>query len=85
MKTVEGYFVHIRQLIQDIPEAHAERYEEQILSVTRGNLRIRLRFTDQALLEISEAFVLIAGELQWLSYRVGEASLFDRYLVLAVC
>ena len=69
MKTVEEYFAHIRQLIQAIPEAYAERYEEQILSVTRGNLRIRLRFADQALLEISEALVLIADRLQGLSYR----------------
>ena len=47
MKTIEEYFTHVRQLIQNVPEAHAERYEEQILSVTRGNLRIRLRFFDQ--------------------------------------
>jgi hypothetical protein len=69
MKTIEEYFDQIRKLIQAIPEAHAERYEEQVLSATRGNLRIRLRFSDQALLEISEAFVLIADELRWLSYR----------------
>jgi hypothetical protein len=69
MKTIEEYFTHVRQLIQGIPEADAERYEEQILSITRGNLRIRLRFSDQALLEISEAIVFIAGEPRWLSYR----------------
>lgn len=49
--------------------AHVERYEEQILSVNRGNLRIRLRFSDQALLEVSEAIVFVAGEPRWLSYR----------------
>ena len=69
MKTLEEYFTHVRQLIQGVPEAHVERYEEQILSATRGNLRIRLRFSDQALLEISEALVFITGESQWLSYR----------------
>jgi hypothetical protein len=69
MKTIEEYFTCTRQLIQSVPDAYAERYEEEILSVNRGNLRIRLRFSDQALLEISEAIVLVAGEPQWLSYR----------------
>jgi hypothetical protein len=61
MKTLHAYFTSIRQLIQDIPDVHIERYEEQILSADRANLRIRLRFVDQGLLEISEAFVLIAA------------------------
>jgi hypothetical protein len=69
MKIIEDYFTYVRQLMQRVPDASAERYEEQILAVHRGNLRIRLRFADQALLEISEAIVFVAGELQWLSYR----------------
>ena len=39
------------------------------MSATRGNLRIRLRFGDQSLLEISEAIVLVGEEPHWLSYR----------------
>ena len=50
MKTVEEYLDHIRQLIQDLPDAQTERYEEHLLSATRGNLRIRLRFFDNTLL-----------------------------------
>jgi len=69
MKSIGEYFTRVRQLIQGVPEASAERYEEQILSATRGNLRIRLRFTNQALLEISEAIILVAEEPLWLSYR----------------
>lgn len=69
MSTVEEYFAAVRQLLQLVSDAQAERYDEQILTVTRGNLRIRLRFSDQSLLEISEAIALIAGELHWLSYR----------------
>ncbi len=69
MNTVEEYFDHVRRLVQNLPEAQAERYEEHILTATRGNLRIRLRFADNALLEISEALVLVGGELYWLSYR----------------
>ena len=67
--TLEDYVTHVRQLIQDMTNVRIERYDEQLLSETRGNLRIRLRFADQALLEISEAIVLVAGELQWLSSR----------------
>jgi Family of unknown function (DUF6516) len=69
MRTIEEYFTHVYQLVQGLADVHAERYEEQMLSVTRGNLRIRLRFSDQALLEMSEAIVLMAGELRWLSSR----------------
>ena len=69
MRTIEEYFTHVYQLIQNLAEVDPERYEEQILSVSRGNLRIRLRFSDGGLLEISEAVVLISGDLQWLSHR----------------
>ena len=54
MRTIEEYFTHVYQLVQGLPNVQAERYEEHILSATRGNLRIRLRFPDQALLERSD-------------------------------
>lgn len=62
MKTIEDYFTYVRQLMQRVPDTSAERYEEQRLSVHRGNLRIRLRFSNHALLEISEAIVIVAEE-----------------------
>ena len=61
MNTVEEYFDHVCRLAQSLPDAQAERYEEHSLTATRGNLRVRLRFSDNALLEISEAFVLVGG------------------------
>jgi hypothetical protein len=54
VNTVEEYFDRMRQLVQSVPGAQAERHEEHILSATRGNLRLRLRFSDKALVEISE-------------------------------
>jgi len=69
MRTIDEYFARVRQLIQAVPGVYAERYEEQILTSIRGNLRIRLQFSDQSLLEISEAIVLIGEESRWLSYR----------------
>src|SRR5437667_1754121 len=67
--TLKAYFAHIFRLIQALAGVDIERYEEQLFSGTRGNLRIRLRFADQALLEMSEAVLCTAGTLQWLSYR----------------
>jgi len=69
MRTVEEYFAAVRQLLEVVSDAQAERYDEQILTATRGNLRIRLRFADQSLLEISEAIALLGEEPHWLSYR----------------
>ncbi|MBI2997089.1 MAG: hypothetical protein HYY46_01315 [Deltaproteobacteria bacterium] len=69
MKSVEDYFNQVRQLINHTPETNIERYEEQILSENRGVLRIRLRFPDEGLLEISEAIVIVAGEPHWIAYR----------------
>jgi len=67
--TLEEYFANISRLIQGLIGVDIERYEEQFLSTTRGNRRLRLRFPDQALLAISEAVLYTAGTLQWLSYR----------------
>ena len=69
MKSIEEYFNHVRQLIDHVPEAATERYEELLLSENRGVLRIRLRFPDDALPEISEAIVIVAGEPHWIAYR----------------
>jgi len=51
MNSAEEYFNQVQQLIDHTPDAVIERYEEQLLSETRGVLRIRLRFPDDALLE----------------------------------
>lgn len=63
MKSIEQYFERVQSFIMGIPKAEAERYEEQILSKDRGNLRIRLRFFDNSLLEISEAIHIVEETL----------------------
>ena len=83
MTPLEAYFDAVRGLLEGIAQAQAERYEEHIVSEHRGNLRVRPRFVDQALLEISEALVFTAGEPQCLSYRYhyqdGSGNLLFRY------
>jgi len=67
--TLAEYFAEIFQFIQALSLVLNKLYEEQLLSATRGNLRLRLRFADQAFLDISEAVVCTTETLQWLSYR----------------
>ncbi len=69
MKGILEYFERIQKCIIALPRVEIERYEEQILSKERGNLRIRLRFFDNSLLEISEAVNIENGILKWLAYR----------------
>ena len=64
MNSAEEYFNQVQQLIDHTPDAVIERYEEQLLSETRGVLRIRLRFPDDALLEKRK------GSKKYCSYNV---------------
>jgi uncharacterized protein DUF6516 len=83
MTPLQHYLLEVRQAVRNLPGAQVERYQEQHLSVTRANLRIRLRLTDHSLLEISEALVLREETLTWLSYRYhwqdADAHLIFRY------
>lgn len=83
MKNIEQYFERVQSLITGISKTEVERYEEQILSKDRGNLRICLRFFDNSLLEISEAIHIVEGTFIWLSYRYhyqrADGSIVFRY------
>jgi hypothetical protein len=72
--------VAVRQLEND---GYAERYEEEILTPERVNLRLRIRFVSGYLLEISEAVIISGSKLQTLGYRYhcqnGNQSLAFRY------
>ena len=69
MRSIVEYFGRVQILIMVLCDVEVERYEEQVLSKNRGNLRIRLRFSDNSLLEISEAIHISEGIFTWLSYR----------------
>jgi hypothetical protein len=82
--TITEYFAQIRHLMQSLAEVQFEQYVEQVLTETRGNLRIRVRFADNALLEVSEAVAITEGRtIEWLSYRyhfqTGEGVILFRY------
>ena len=69
MSPLRDYLAQIQQAVSAFPGTHIEEYREQLLTATRANLCIRLHLADNSLLEISEALVVEAGALTWLSYR----------------
>lgn len=69
MNPLRRYLLGVRQAIRAWAGVRIEQYQEQRLTATRANLRMRLRLADHSLLEISEALLAEEGALTWLSYR----------------
>jgi len=63
------YFEDIEDSIRKLESANVERYEEEVLTSSRANLRIRVRFLSGHLLEVNEAIVIVKDQLKHLGYR----------------
>jgi hypothetical protein len=63
------YLESIEALIRNLKDAYVERYEEEILSSNRINLRIRVRFKTGYLFELNEAAIVAADQFKRLNYR----------------
>ncbi len=63
------YLADIEDSIRRLESANVERYEEEVLTSSRANLRIRVRFLNGHLLEVNEAIVIEADQLKHLGYR----------------
>jgi hypothetical protein len=63
------YLAQIEQAILQYSNIYVERYEEEILTPKRANLRIRLRLNQTYLLEINEAIIITDNQLEFLDYR----------------
>jgi hypothetical protein len=63
------YLADIEDSIRRLESANVERYEEEVLTSSRANLRIRVRFLSGHLLEVNEAIVIEADQLKHLGYR----------------
>lgn len=68
-KALSEYLSFVEQSISELEDAYVERYVEEILTLQRATLRIRIRFLRGILLEINEAIVVDANRLMWLDYR----------------
>jgi len=66
---LSAYLSKIEQHIDNLTQAYIEKYEEEILTFERGNLKIRIRFDTGHLLEINEAMQIISGQIIHLDYR----------------
>lgn len=63
------YLGNVETAVRGIQNANVERYEEEILSSDRINLRIRIRFANGYLLEMNEAVIVENGQISHLGYR----------------
>jgi hypothetical protein len=68
-KILSDYLNQIEHAIMRCQNVYVERYQEEILTSQRANLRIRLRFNQTHVLEINEALVIIDNQLEFLDYR----------------
>ena len=68
-KVLANYLALIERAILQGSNVYIERYEEEILTPQRVNLKIRLRFRQTYLLEMHEAIVVTNNQLEFLDYR----------------
>ncbi|MEA2059480.1 MAG: DUF6516 family protein [Thermodesulfobacteriota bacterium] len=77
------YLNSIEVYVRKLDKVYVERYEEEIITNTRVNLRIRIRFMTGSLLEINEAVVAKSDSIIHLNYRYhfqdGNNNLVFRY------
>lgn len=66
---LSDYLNQVEQAVLLYSNVYVERYEEEILTPIRANIRIRLRFNQTHLLEINEAIVVVNHKLKFLDYR----------------
>lgn len=66
---ISDYLAEAEAAFQTLKACHFEKYEEEILSSERANLRVRARFITGHLLEVNEAITIAPGQAAPLSYR----------------
>lgn len=70
----------VQSSIGTLENAYVERYQEEILTPHRVNLRIRIRFSEGSLLELTEAVVVETELLRHLGYRYHFQDQENRFL-----
>lgn len=68
-KSLQKYLDSIAEQIRTLDAVHIEKYEEEILTSNRCNVRIRILFVAGYLLEINEAVYIADNEVKHLNYR----------------
>ncbi len=68
-KILSNYLDRVEREIVKCNNAYIENYDEEVLSSSRVNLHLRLRFSQNHLLEINEAIIVQGSSLKFLDYR----------------
>ncbi len=68
-RLLENHLTTIETAVNQLQNIQIDRYLEEVLAPDRLNLRIRIRFSNGNLLEISEAMQVVAESVVWLDYR----------------
>ena len=80
---LEKYLSDLEMATRGFIDAYIERYEEEVISSDRINVRIRIRMANEFLFEINEAVVADSNRIRHLGYRYhlqdGENNLLFRY------
>lgn len=83
LDSLQQYLETVEAAVKKLKDVYVERYEEEILTARRANLRIRIRFASGHLLELNESIVEEKGALSHLGYRYhfqdGKNNLLFRY------
>lgn len=68
-KILAAYLDEIEKALQTLTNCYFEKYEEEILTANRANIRVRIRFSNGNLLELNEAVIIENERVIHLSYR----------------
>jgi hypothetical protein len=68
-RLLEEYIQQIEDALQSLTGTYVEKFEEEILSPKRLNLRLRIRFKSESTLEINETVVVDGEAISPLGYR----------------
>lgn len=82
-RTLEKYLKNVESKILSIKDCYFEKYEVEFLGWDRVNVRIRIRFINGFLLDISEAVIIVENAISHLTYKYhlqnGKNELVFRY------
>ncbi|TVQ59571.1 MAG: hypothetical protein EA366_04720 [Spirulina sp. DLM2.Bin59] len=66
---LKNYLDAVEQSLLTLPNTDVEQFTATILTSERANLKLRIRFHGQYLLAISEALLIVNGQVSYLDYR----------------
>jgi hypothetical protein len=66
---IKKYLGNLESAFHALESCYIERYEEEILTPERVNIRIRVRFSNRCILEWNESVVVAGEDINHLGYR----------------